>query len=162
MVLILSGPVLVAREYFPQLALPNVRALPAVAILLPLVAIQLLQGGAKPYQGWAAIALILARIIAGLSLSPSSGNFDPLAALQPFLTFLVLFILAPVAGFILFGLSIRRTGYFSRPWGYAVAVVGSLTLLTGFAFLGILFFILGLRELLSLGSGDDTTPTLNP
>jgi hypothetical protein len=59
-------------------------------------------------------------------------------------------------------LSIRRTGYFSRPWGYAVAVVGSLTLLTGFAFLGILFFILGLRELLSLGSGDDPTPTLNP
>jgi hypothetical protein len=162
MVLILSGPVLVAREYFPRLALPNVRAVPAVAILLPLVAIQLLQGGARPYQGWAAIALILTRIIAGFSLSASSGDFDPLAGVQPFLTFLVLFILAPVAGFILLGLSMRRTGHFSRPWGYAVAVVGSLTLLTGFAFLGILFFILGLRELLSLGSRDDSPPTLNP
>jgi hypothetical protein len=64
------------------------------------------------------------------------------------LTFLVI-LLAPTVDFALLGISMIRTGYFPRNWGRAVAVTGIVILLAGFQIGGIVYALLGLREVRS-------------
>ena len=144
-ILVGSGTLLVLSPDLARLfSAPTL--LMTVALSIPLLAVQLLQGGARPFLGWLAIALIFAPMLA-LGLRPLPRGFDPFTATSAALIFLALYVLPIPVGFVLLGVSMNRTGYFPRLWGYLVALVPLSILVGSLVPLGVLLIAFGLHEI---------------
>ncbi len=134
--LIFTGPAL--RSFYARTPI-LFTIVPILLWLVPPLIIQLLQGGARPFLGWLGIGLLLAYILAIPAI--------PLARTSSKIPVLLVMLLMPIIGFALLGVSMIRTRYFPRNWGRAVAVTGIVIVLGGFPIGGILYALLGLREL---------------
>ena len=137
----------------------NPPAIQVLAYFLPAVSIQLLQGSARPYLGWAGAFLILGSL-AGSAFVPADRVYDPYS--QNALPVLVAFVgsmLALALGTALVGFSMVGGRYFPGAWGYAVAISAIAPVLIPLPVspLAIVYVLLGARTLLSTGPA--TSPT---